>query len=416
MPYRPGYAIIVALFTVGGCVHSQEPHASMRNAALARCGTEATLSTGAHAGGAVDALIDGDVANDSRLSVRALPASIVLTFAHPVEAHRVRLYPGHCDCADNPSGECGIRAFSIEGWVNGDWKPLGETVRGVPDFHAAKADGPEGYFIDHLIDPELINQLRVTVLETNDTGRRISSPDKPIVPRPERVCHIREIQVFEPGEPVKKRATLPDLLQGDFRLPAFRNVAVADLHLFPQEAVRAPLALILRFGGRDGGQAPAPPLPVLVQPQGKAPEQIVPIDISTWPDGEYVVSITAADGTELEGELERMIRKKDLRAPVPPPGPVDVRGRTMLFMDSWYTETESAGLTRRVNRAQTHVVLPRSPAPSKPFMKAGGLTHGDDGSLSLTILTGEGHHQVNGPRYRATSKNGRDWTVREEGK
>ena len=117
----------------------------------------------------------------------------------------------------------------------------------------------------------------------------------------------------------------------------------------------------LTFRNHITGTSPASPLQITVDAsQGLQEENI---DITSWPDGDYEVLIEEVrEDSQDTGTIVRAIRKQTIASPQPPTEPIDVAGRTMLFVDDWYIASQSS-LDREVEQCQA---IPIEPWKSDP--------------------------------------------------
>lgn len=137
-------------------------------------------------------LIEGEISDDSCSAIAGLPFEVEIDFGKPITVSAVRIFPGMTAYAKNPSGVCGLKAFSIQGYYNGQWIELVPPETNAP-----------GY--DHKLiyynwardfSPAMIEKIRLRVITGSDTGLRMNRGDKPVVEEKNRVVYVREIQVF----------------------------------------------------------------------------------------------------------------------------------------------------------------------------------------------------------------------------
>jgi hypothetical protein len=103
--------------------------------------------------------------------------------------------------------------------------------------------------------------------------------------------------------------SLSDKIYVESRLPAYLNTQKAFL-VFERLNVEEEISIKLTFCENQTQQVPAAPLKVLLSgPNARHDETI---DISSWPDGEYKVTISESKDTEV---LVRAIRKQTIKNP-----------------------------------------------------------------------------------------------------
>ena len=179
-------------------------------------------------------LIDGMRGDDSAMSIGRSPVDVVITLAHLTQVDAVRIFPGIIGYAGNPSGECGIRHYELHGFVNGGWIPLTAPVTNAPTMLENPADN-KPFCYTHRFTPRTIEKVRLRVLSPSDTGCRVSSPRKPIVPPAERVSQLREVEVYAADKSSTPLHHISRLVEGDFRLPVWLNRDQAALWLYPRK-------------------------------------------------------------------------------------------------------------------------------------------------------------------------------------
>jgi len=163
------------------------------------------------------------------------------------------------------------------------------------------------------------------------------------------------------------------LLETCSRLPAWVNTDTAFL-AFQAQTTEA-LKVDVSVREKDTGHAPCRSFSLELKPWDIV--TYLPVDISTWPDGEYKATIRAAKAKP----LVRGIRKQTIPDPRPPQGVMKMDGITMLFVDDWRLE-KTSGVKVRVHPAE---LLPIKPGAFGPdyvryrtsirnyFVKDGGI-------------------------------------------
>jgi hypothetical protein len=139
---------------------------------------------------------------------------------------------------------------------------------------------------------------------------------------------------------------LDQRLAVETRLPVYLNRHEATL-VFVRQHPGEVFDLHVEFLEKDSGYVPASSLDLSLS--GPALTHRLAVDISRWPDGEYVVRIR--ERNDQSNVLVRAIRKQTIKKPLPPSAPHDVAGKKMFFVDDWYI-AESRGLTFAVKPAE----------------------------------------------------------------
>ena len=148
-------------------------------------------------------------------------------------------------------------------------------------------------------------------------------------------------------------SSIEDRLHAETVLPAHLDTDTATFAFRSLTPFDTPVTL--SFHHQDTGHVPRPPLTYTIAHSQDT--QYEHIDISSWPDGTYIVTIAGTQPSLVTGRLIRAIRKQTLPQPEPPLEPIEVAGMTTLFVDDWYLDTQD-GLERRVQPADLLPILP----------------------------------------------------------
>jgi len=380
------------------------------NAALAFAGAEAVIERADGTALSAPLLIDGNRDDDSAMSIGCAPVDLVITLPRLTRVDAVRIFAGIVGYAGNPSGECGIRSYALDGFVNGGWLPLTGPVTNAPTVMECAADG-RSFCYTHSFPPRTIEKVRVRVLAPSDTGRRVSSPDKPAVPVAQRACNLREIEVFAAGDAVVPLHHISKLVEGDFRLPVWLNRDEASLWLYPAAAFSQTLELLISFKERETGHVPRAPLRLRLSARDRPLKAAIPI--RGWPDGEYrtVIRVIRQDGAD-SGELVRLLRRQTLPEPPKPAAPVSVRNMTLPMVDDWYFTGISGAARHRIHPAE---LLPVTTGPLKPgrVLQGGSrVSVADDGTVKITFWDKE-RDGSDMRRHLAVSRDLVRWNITE---
>lgn len=101
---------------------SNAENTAMQNIALASEGNTATINSLTEKNIDATAVIDG--IDSSYVSMGSTPFELTITLKKPTPIDEIHLYTGILDYSANPSGECGISSYRIEGMVAGKWHNL----------------------------------------------------------------------------------------------------------------------------------------------------------------------------------------------------------------------------------------------------------------------------------------------------
>lgn len=140
---------------------------------------------------APEKLVDGGYDDPSNSRFGPMPAHVVLGLDDPVVISAIRLYDGYLRNAVNPSGAMSLRDYRLEYQdSDGAWQPLLPVVRGAQPY---AVNLPQRTCREHTFTPRSVRCLRLTVLESNDTGRRVNGPAAM-----GRGCRVREVELLRP--------------------------------------------------------------------------------------------------------------------------------------------------------------------------------------------------------------------------
>jgi hypothetical protein len=199
-------------------------------------------------------------------------------------------------------------------------------------------------------------------------------------------------------------AALMDKVLVESRLPAYINMDEATL-VFVRTNTAENIPVVLSFLEQDTQSVPVPPVEVTLS--GNSLRCEVPVDISSWADGDYKVFI-AEKGCS-DAPLVRGIRKQTSIAPQAPSGPFSVDGSKMFFVDDWYFESVS-GLERTLHPAE---LIPVEPWNADPACKAPRNSIQEfwvdiNGDYNVKILPGKASRKMGEP-YWVKSPDLKDW-------
>jgi hypothetical protein len=274
-------------------------------------------------------LNDGDVSGASGELLVALPAVLQFNMLKTRLVRTVRLFSGNADYAPYPSGEMAATSFKVEGLppATGRWFELARAEN-APGLTQSGASGNADFVVTLDFAPIEVMGLRVTIVRSNDTGRR-TDPDA----RPEPGAVIREVELYTHDVVKQTRGQLSNIIEAEFRLPVYRDQETAQIHVvLGQDHVRG-FDVLVTVRERHTGRSPTGPRRVTLMPG----ETRIDFDIGAWENGEYRVELRA-DGDEaaVGGSLARLLRINRLAPPLPPAEPQPVTGMKMFFPDARY--------------------------------------------------------------------------------
>lgn len=146
-------------------------------------------------------VIDGDTSDTAAWDGKGCPNWVQIELPRPIELARVIVHPGGLRYAPYPSTERSPRVFVVQGWLDGRWQAISAPVS-VPRY----AGQEKAYRVLVDIEPRKLRRFRLWITAIYDEGKRVHSPDKPVVPPEERSVIIREIEWLtaqQAGEPAR---------------------------------------------------------------------------------------------------------------------------------------------------------------------------------------------------------------------
>lgn len=120
---------------------------------------------------------------------------IEVAYGRPVTVSRIELRHGKLEYYRNPSGACAVKGCVFQAFVDGAWRNLGEPVADHPLY---AGEGDEAYAIRREFAPVSAQRFRLVVTDSNDTGRRVRTPEQVTVPADQRATYLRELILFAP--------------------------------------------------------------------------------------------------------------------------------------------------------------------------------------------------------------------------
>lgn len=358
-------------------------------------------------------LSDGLLGESPVLAMTGVPFEIGILLAKPERVSGVRLFHGMVSYAGNASGEVGILAWRLMADVEGRWIDVLPGIQTNRRFVASGATGPFTFHEARDFTSVLTDKLRLVVMASSDTGRRMSSTT--LVAPERRVCYLREVEVYGPDRPrAVRELPLASVLEGDWVLPAYQNARSATLFLKLRPELKAPAALDVSFTHRHTGKSPIPSKTLSLKP---GESNLLNVDLSGWPPGDYRTSIRSRGGSE----AVRWLRLEKVPEAPAPAEPLSVAGSTLLFIDEHYLQAQQG--FRFVPQVARQTPLVEAPMEGDRINQRGlGLWLETNGDLVGTYygmersaLNPEGSIKEGMARklYAARSRDGERWEKRE---
>ncbi len=165
---------------------------STANIATFEYGAKATSSA---TSGDPAAILHHPYLTSAMLLLTTTPGWLEIRWNEPKTISRIDVLGGEPTQRDRPSGECAPIAYNIQ------YDTLGVWVDAVPPARhtitdSSPRDSRGGLVFTHKFRPVTTSAIRLYVTKTNDTGKRMSSPDKVTVEPGNLSTVIRGIEVF----------------------------------------------------------------------------------------------------------------------------------------------------------------------------------------------------------------------------
>ncbi len=165
-----------------------------RNIAVASTGAIVTSSPASRPASSV--LYDQYLTTNT-VDLATMPGWIEIQWPKACSISEIRINGGDPGATTMPSGERVPTGYHIEYDNNGTWVELIPPTK--VDLTAKTNKSSSGaVLLTHKFKPVKTSAIRMTVTESSDTGKRLSSPDKPIVPADKRETALGLIEVLSP--------------------------------------------------------------------------------------------------------------------------------------------------------------------------------------------------------------------------
>ena len=115
----------------------------------------------------------------------------------PLEVTGFDLHHGMLSYHKNPSGSSSAKGYRFQALQGGRWQDVIEPVTDSPRY---TGQGEVSFVAKHRFAASRAARFRLLLTDTNDTGKRIRSPNKVCVPHEKRSIYLREIELFGAGE------------------------------------------------------------------------------------------------------------------------------------------------------------------------------------------------------------------------
>ena len=352
-------------------------------------------------------VINGNYDDGSAVKLEGVPSTLQIDFPAPTQINLIRIFPGMTIYAPNPSGDCGIKDYKIEGLNNGYWHPLAQGIN-QPDFIKSNAGSNAAYFYEHNFKPATVSAVRIIVTRSGATGMSVSKPG--ITPEAERHSYIREIEIYEAAKSSSRLSWFNQMVTGDFRLPVYRAQKTAELKLTGSPWLKPTPAILSVTAEKDG----------TVKEQRtatlKTGEQSVQFDLDSYPNGRFIVTIAPQDkNCPLKGDIKRMLRIDRGGNTELPQEPVVVTGQKIFPVDDFHF-AELQGIVTCVKPAEVIQATKPLLAPGRAVQQSRGgasINYDTEGNFVIAFYdaTRSGKDRKN---HFAFSKDLKNWQIADQ--
>ena len=347
-------------------------------------------------------LNDGDLAGDTGEPLRGLPAEILLELPQGETVSTLRLHTGIANYLQYPSGDLSATKYQVEVFSTaaGKWREI-DVVSDAPRAKSV-TEGDANRYSQLDVSPIEITRMRIRILDSSDTGKRAAAVNPP------KTAVIREVEIFGIKDSSQSISGLATVLQAEFRVPVYRDQKKAGLHAILDKSVPA-LTVEISMRDRNNGFVPAPPRQVVLKPG----ENIIDIDISSFPNGEFLTLLRAADKkAQIFGEFARLLRI-DRVPPVAAPDPSgDFTGKRMYFPDFRYA-TAHDNVVCRTFPPENHPLNKPFLEPEKFVQLGGAIGFDAAGNLVMKFNDRDWKWQNSKEHYAVTPYPKFEWRVQD---
>ena len=330
-------------------------------------------------------LVDGICDAASLEVINGIPSEILIDFGKEYTISTVRLHSGASSQYGNPSGCTSVTKYKVDVFSTaaGKWREMA-VVENAPVVKSRDEDDT-ARFSQVDFPPIEATQAKITILESSDTGKRA---DRVI---DFKAAVVREVEVFShaKGDGV---TGLGKVLQAEFFLPVYRDQKTAQLYAELDDSMDN-LPIEISFRDRNNGLVPAEPMQYTLKP-GK---NIVPVDITGWPSGEYRSLIKGAGSNpRARGEFGRLLRIDRFSSPALPLNS-DWTGKRLYFPDQRFLAQHENIATKVCKPEVQFIGKTRISGPQYVVQVAGEIYFTQDGKLCQRIT--EMDREWKNPKY-----------------
>ena len=402
------FIVLSALFLIQ-TLSSGQNKVERNNVASAIYGSRAEVILANGQKVSADKVINGNYDDASAIKLEGVPATLQVEFPIPVQINLIRIFPGMTIYAPNPSGDCGIKDYHVEGYNNGYWHPL-VKAENQPDYLNSKAEGNATYFYEHNFRPTTVSAIRIVVTRSGHTGRSASNSN--IVPEEKRTSFIREFEVYEAGKnsAFGKAFYFNTIVSGDFRLPVYRQQSQAGLTLKVPDNIPSFPAIITVVPEQGGSTIEEREISIVPG------IQTVLFDLSSYSDGRYIVNLAPKDKNGIyKGDIKRMLRVDRGGFAAHPTEPIQVLGQKVFPVDDFHF-VEREGVESFVKPADQVIQASKPLAPDRPIQNAiGSAVLNYDSQGNFVMYFNDANRMGGDKKYHyAYSKDLSTWQIADE--
>ena len=309
-------------------------------------------------------LTDGNINQSLFLSAKEV---IEFNLEKRITATGIQIFSGAPEYRDNPSGACGLASYRVEGLHNGAWAVLVEA-KNIGDKGKSGVFSSADFFDRRDFDPIVIDGLRIVLLESYDTGNRLSGA----IARDQYGVNLREIEIFS-DKKVAIELDVRDFVNCDWELPVYRNRDKATFIAYIAKHPSAPKEAKLIIKNVDGTVACEQKMSL------QAGKNSCTVDIADLNDGRYMTEFVTG-----KQKIRGLLRIEKVPAIQAPAEPLQMAGKKMFFTPDDYSLAESKNLKVEIAEVKTRK-LAQTPSEDKLLLFGNDFYQATDGRFIMRV-------------------------------
>ena len=135
----------------------------------------------------------------SILMLNSMPGWIEISWPKQRTINEIEIYTGDTNGSAAPSTECVPLDYQLQFKKNGQWVDIIPPVTNAMRYTEWLKPGQriDDFKYQHKFSPVQTSAVRLYITRSSDSGLRVSSPDKVVIPPDKRNTMIRRIDIFE---------------------------------------------------------------------------------------------------------------------------------------------------------------------------------------------------------------------------